>query len=94
MAIDVKHTEMIDGVKIEYLSWGNHRISCGTGLNAKSKTLKEILQPYGEICAKAARKGGFKRVQIGSHGDYYFNGITKGRLVSLDTMFVARFLKR
>lgn len=46
-----------------------------------------------DILSKLA-KIGIKRIEIGSHAWYSFRKKTKGRFITLDTMFVARLLKR
>ena len=86
MTIEVANTETIDGVKVEYLTdWDSRFVS---------KELKAAMQSWGQQIAPIAKKKGFMRVQIGSHGDLYHMGITTGRLVAINTMYVARFLKR
>jgi hypothetical protein len=90
MAIKVAHTETIDGVKIDYLSWGDRKITS----DSKQVSISEIMHGYGKLIAPQAAKHGFARVQIGSVGDFSYFHVTSGKFVPLSTMFLARLLKR
>lgn len=92
MAAKPEHAVTINGVKIEYLSYGNNKITAGSG--GMQISVKEIMDNYGKLVAPQAAKQGYSRVQIGSHGDFYHLGITKGIFVPLSTMYVARLLKK
>lgn len=37
---------------------------------------------------------GIRKVEIGSHGWFYGRGLTRGRFLTLSTMFLARLLKK
>jgi hypothetical protein len=53
-----------------------------------------LLRGYAKDVAPKAAAKGYKRVQIGSLGDMSYYGFNKGPFIPLDTMFVARLLKR
>jgi len=65
--------------------------------NDKGKTWKEIREELKEKIRKLTtelHKAGIKKIEIGSINWFYQRGKTKGRFLPLDTMFVARLLKR
>lgn len=88
-------SEKVKGIIIEYLSdW-----SCSLGNtvsfnNEKRVSLEKLQRGYAEKVAGAAIKYGFKRVRIGTIGDFYSAGLSSGKMIGLDTMNVASFLKR
>lgn len=85
MTNDIDHTTMVDGIKVEYPSWPVSGLGSGGMV---------YLEKYTPQCVRAAKKLGFKRVQIGTMGDFYYMNTKAGEMVALDTMYVCRFLKR
>jgi hypothetical protein len=94
MAIEIAHTETIHGVKIDYLSWGDRKITTISGNKEEQVSIKDTMHKYGETIAPHAAKHGFPHVQIGSIGDFSYFHITSGKFIPLSTMYVARLLKR
>jgi len=94
MAADIPFEENLNGVKIQYLTAGNFSLSKSVTMDGKRVSTEKVLRGYAPRVAALAQKAGYKRAQIGSIGDFYAEGIRKGKFLTLDTMFVARFLKR
>lgn len=91
---DVCFSETIGGVRIDYLTdWNFHLGKHITKGNERIST-ESYLRGYAGKLAELANKKGFKRVQVGSIGDFHYSGIRTGPFLPLDTMFLARFLKR
>jgi hypothetical protein len=96
-------TEVIEGVKVEYVSeFKDKPLPAGCGIimlpmkvnGVPTPDREPMLRGYGKLAAAQAAADGYKRVQIGSMGDMSYYGFTKGPFIALDTMFVARLLKR
>lgn len=102
MAKNTFESEVIDGVTVEYVSELKERqfpagcgiINMGTTCNGVKVDKEKLLRGYGKEGAAIAVTRGFKRVQIASYGDLSYHGLTKGEIVPLSTMYVARLLKR
>lgn len=94
MAIDISFEEALNGVRIQYLTDWNFSLSRSVTIDGKRVSTEKVLRGYAPRVAALAQKSGYKRVQIGSIGDFHAQGILKGKFLSLNTMFVARFLKR
>jgi hypothetical protein len=94
MAADIPFEENLNGVKIQYLTDWNFSLSKSVTMDGKRVSTEKVLRGYAPRVAALAQKAGYKRAQIGSIGDFYAEGIRKGKFLTLDTMFVARFLKR
>lgn len=94
MALDIPHEETIDGVKVQY-TW-DWEFPLMKTLNQGNKTVsaEKYLRGLAPGVAFQAKRKGYKRVQIGSIGEFYTGGVKKGRFARIDSMFVARFLKR
>jgi len=87
----VEHTKIIDGVKFEFLSWDGGNIT----FDGKRVAHNSIMLNYAKRIAPIAKKASYARVQIGTIGDFHFANVSlTGRTLTLDTMHLARFLKR
>lgn len=90
-------SEKVKGITIEYLSdWSGSlepTVSFASKSNEKRVTLKELQKGYTKKVVDLAIKYGFKRVRIGTIGDFYSAGLSSGKMIGLDTMNVASFLK-
>lgn len=94
MAVEIPFEETLNGVRIQYLTDWNFSLSRSVTFDGKRVSTEKHLRAYAPRVANLAQKGGYKRAQIGSIGDFHAEGIRKGKFLSLDSMFVARFLKR
>lgn len=94
MAVDISHEEVIDGVKVQYLWDWDFSLMKRLNQGGKQVSAEKYLRGLAPGVAFRAKSAGYNRVQIGSVGEFYTSGIKKARFVRLDSMFVARFLKR
>lgn len=91
---DVYFSETIQGVRIDYLTDWNSRFGNTLSTQEGSISTESYLRGNSGKLAELASRKGFKRVQVGSIGDFHYAGIRTGPFLPLDTMFLARFLKR
>jgi len=94
MALDISHEETIDGVKVQYTWDWDFPLMKTLTHGDKSVSAEKYLRGLAPGVAFQAKKKGYKRVQIGSIGEFYTGGVKNGRFARIDSMFVARLLKR
>ena len=85
MAVKAANSETISNVKFEYLTDWDNRFA--------PKGIKDAMKSWAKQIAPSAEKRGYKRVQIGSLGDFHDYGIGN-KLIAINTMFAFRLLKR
>jgi len=93
--LNEKDFEMIEGIRFEFEDIANDTTFQGNESTTTWFWLKEAMKSQftKEILSKL-KKLGIKRIEIGSIAWFSFRRKTKGRFISLNTMFMARLLKR
>jgi len=83
-----------DGLKIEIEDLSGQVYYNGDGKRVSGEELEKELVEQVLNLKELLREKGYKRVQIATIQYFYMHRLTRGRFIPLNTMFLARLLKR